>query len=45
VPLAKIGKLIGHQRTETTARYSHIADKSLRDATNKFGDMITKTVQ
>ena len=45
VPLRKIGKLLGHQRTETTDRYSHIADRSLRDATNLFGDAITKLVQ
>jgi integrase len=45
VPLKTIGKLLGHQRSETTDRYTHIADRSLRDATNRFGDMITKTVQ
>jgi integrase len=43
--LPKIGKLLGHQRPETTDRYSHIADRSLRDTTNRFGDAITKLVQ
>ncbi len=45
VPLPKIGKLLGHQRTETTDRYLHIADKSLADATNLFGDATSKLVQ
>jgi len=45
VPLRKIGMLLGHQRTETTERYAHIADKSLRVATDRFGDMITNAVQ
>ena len=45
VPLAKIGKLVGHQRPETTDRYNHIADKALREATDMFGDMLTQRVQ
>jgi integrase len=45
VPLAKIGKLVGHQDGATTQRYAHIADRSLLDATNLFGDAITKMVQ
>lgn len=45
VPLSKIGKLLGHRRVETTDRYSHIADKSLRDATDLYGDMLTRRVQ
>jgi integrase len=43
--LWKIGQLLGHQRPETTGRYAHIADKSLRDTTNRFGDAISKLVQ
>ena len=45
VPLFKIGKLLGHQQSQTTERYSHIADRSLLDASNSFGNMITKAVQ
>jgi integrase len=45
VPLKSIGKLLGHQRAETTDRYTHIADKSLADATNMFGDAMSKMVQ
>jgi integrase len=45
VPLLKIGKLLGHQQSQTTERYSHIADRSLLDASNSFGNMITKAVQ
>jgi integrase len=45
VPLQKIGMLIGHQCRETTDRYAHIADKSLRDATNLYGNAITRLVQ
>lgn len=45
VPPVKIGKLLGHQRSETTQRYSHIADRSLLDASDLFGNAITKMVQ
>jgi hypothetical protein len=45
VPLVKIGKLVGHQRCETTGRYSQIADRSLLDASDMFSDAITKLVQ
>jgi len=45
VPLLKIGKLVGHQRTETTERYAHIADKSLLHASDMFGNAMTKMVQ
>ena len=31
-----IGKLLGHLRTETTARYSHLADDPVRDANEKI---------
>lgn len=31
-PLTTIGKLVGHQRVETPERYSHVEDKSLREA-------------
>jgi integrase len=36
-----IGKLLGHTRTPTTARYAHLADDPLREATEKIGAVIT----
>jgi integrase len=36
-----IGKLLGHTRTPTTARYAHLADDPLREATEKIGKVIT----
>jgi len=32
VPLAVVGKILGHRRPETTARYAHIADTVVSDA-------------
>jgi integrase len=39
-----VGKLLGHtrRRPETTARYAHVADEALRDATNKFGNILQR---
>ncbi len=37
--LPLIGKLLGHTQPQTTARYAHMADSSLREATNQFGAM------
>lgn len=35
-----VGRLLGHTRPETTARYAHVADGALREATNDFGAML-----
>jgi len=32
VPLAVVGKILGHRKPETTARYAHIADAVIHDA-------------
>ncbi|MGA9990558.1 MAG: site-specific integrase, partial [Terriglobales bacterium] len=40
VPLKQVGKLLGHTQERTTSRYSHLADKSLRSATNTFGESL-----
>lgn len=40
VPLAIIGKLLGHAQPRTTARYAHLADDPLRQAANKIGNEI-----
>lgn len=39
VSLQVVGKLLGHTRVQTTARYSYLQDEALRTATNKFGDI------
>jgi len=38
--LALIGKLLGHTQPQTTARYAHISDEALRNATNRFGEIV-----
>ena len=46
VPLAVVGKILGHQRPETTARYAHIADSVMSDAVDVMSRAIrhgTKT--
>ena len=35
-----VGKLLGHTLPQTTARYAHVADEALRNATNKFGEIL-----
>ena len=42
--LLVIGKLLGHSRAPTTARYAHLADDPLREATEKIGKVITGNV-
>jgi integrase len=42
VPLAVIGKLLGHTQSQTTERYAHVANEVQRDATNRFGKMIAR---
>ena len=32
VPLAVVGKVLGHRRPQTTARYAHISDAVVSDA-------------
>ena len=46
VPLALVGKILGHRRPETTARYAHIADSVMSDAVDVMSRAIrhgTKT--
>lgn len=40
VPLAVIGKLLGHTQIQTTLRYAHLSDEAEREAANTFGTRI-----
>jgi len=40
VPLAVVGKILGHKKPETTARYAHIADSVLHDAVETASEAI-----
>jgi len=39
--LPLIGALLGHTQSQTTARYSHLADDPLRAATERAGAIVT----
>ncbi len=43
VGLYEVGTLLGHTEAETTKRYAHLQDRTLRDATNVFGDIYSET--
>lgn len=40
--LSIVGKLLGHTQASTTQRYAHLADASLRQATEFFGNKLEK---
>jgi len=40
VPLAVVGKILGHRKPETTARYAHIADSVVTDAVEAMSQAI-----
>ena len=40
VPLAVVGKILGHRNPSTTARYAHISDTVVRDAVRVMSDKI-----
>ncbi|HWY05122.1 MAG TPA: site-specific integrase [Candidatus Acidoferrum sp.] len=42
--LQLVGKLLGHTRTETTARYAHCAPEAVREVANSF-PQLTSTLQ
>jgi integrase len=37
-----VGKLLGHTQPQTTARYAHVADAALRNATESFAAILDK---
>lgn len=40
-----IGKMLGHKSTATTARYTHLADATVRDAIDRTGDRIEQQIR
>jgi site-specific recombinase XerD len=40
VPVATVGRLLGHTQSQTTKRYAHFAESPLREAANRFGKLI-----
>ncbi len=43
-PLPMIGKLLGHTKIQTTARYAHLALDSVREAADKVADSIAADI-
>ncbi len=41
VPLSKIAKILGHKQLITTQRYAHLADRSLFEAVEKIGAVLS----
>lgn len=41
VSLPVVGKLLGHTQPQTTARYAHLSNQALQDATNLFGSIFS----
>jgi integrase len=44
VSLEIVGKLLGHTQPETTWRYAHVADEAQRQATNRFGEILSSGI-
>ena len=44
VPLATIGKLLGHALTETTAKYAHLADDTIADAAQRVSGSLASAL-
>ncbi len=40
VSLHIVGRLLGHTQPQTTARYAHLDDDALREATDSFGSAV-----
>ena len=44
VPLATIGKLLGHVLTDTTAKYAHLADDAIADAAQRISGSLANAL-
>lgn len=44
VPLATIGKLLGHLLPETTAKYAHLADDVIADAAQRVSGNLAEAI-
>ncbi|SFO44914.1 Site-specific recombinase XerD [Sphingomonas sp. OK281] len=44
IPLATIGKLLGHMLPETTARYAHLADDVIADAAQRISGSLAQAM-
>ena len=44
VPLATIGRLLGHALTETTAKYAHLADDTIADAAQRVSGSLASAL-
>ena len=44
VPLATIGKLLGHVLTETTAKYAHLSDDVIGDAADRISGSLSQAI-
>lgn len=44
VPLATIGKLLGHLLPETTAKYAHLADDVIADAARRISGSLAQAI-
>jgi len=40
ITLTELGKLLGHNNPQTTARYAHLFDDTMKQASNKIGQVI-----
>ncbi len=45
VPLAVVGKMLGHRRPSTTARYAHVSDTAVEEALQKTSERIVDAQQ
>jgi integrase len=44
VPLATLGKLLGHLLTETTAKYAHLSDDTIADAAQRVCELLARNL-